>query len=93
MAFGNRGHGIPGIDQAADQGDALCGEPGVAVVEHLTQHMAGGGPCCLSVADGLMRFGARCAVKIRLRFRFRFRHEGWIITVAHEWAVGGVTLC
>ncbi len=24
MAFGNVGHGIPGVDQAADQSDAFC---------------------------------------------------------------------
>ena len=62
VAFGDFGHGGAGVGKAADQGDALGGEAGVVVAEHLAQHPPQGVP------DG---FGVAAVAAVRFRLGFR----------------------
>ena len=80
MAFGDLGHRRAGVGQTADQGDALGGEAGVVVAEDFSHHAAD------RTVDGFAVAGFVGG------FRFRIWDQGGVVTLAHQRAVGGITL-
>ena len=79
MALGDFSHRGSGVGQATDQGDALSGETGVVVAEHLAQDP----PHCIPDGLGVAGFAGRVG--------FRFWQNGWVVSLTHERTVGGVT--